>query len=269
MFDGKFITTLIALIVAVFAICNMNTSKSVSSMENFIPHRVQKMERIVAKSTNDAVNGIFYATPGYQSMLSPRFNSYSTTSHTSGYLPEAGNLALDPTTNNMTSQCQASTFNNMVESFDGQDNMVESVDGQHTDDSSPVQDYTDVTEMIPVETMASLNADGTLNQPIVYDRMIYANRNSRLRSQGDPIRGDLPIVPCSADWFRPSVHPVIDLQQGAMNVLAGTDNETTQALSQLVNASSGETTIAGVNMAGSKELAINGPMATVQVTSFP
>lgn len=95
-----------------------------------------------------------------------------------------------------------------------------------------------------------LTADGELKQPIVYDRFLYANRHSRLRSQGDWFRGDLPIVPNSGNWFVPSVHPNIDLNAGAINVMAGVNNETNHQLASLIYNSSGggDTTIGGVDL---------------------
>jgi hypothetical protein len=39
---------------------------------------------------------------------------------------------------------------------------------------------------------------------VVYDRYIYANQKSRTHGLGDPIRGDLPIVPCGSGWFNMS-----------------------------------------------------------------
>lgn len=119
-----------------------------------------------------------------------------------------------------------------------------------------------VASLTPVDTISDnqnppqgsfgsyLNADGELKQPIIYDRYIYANRHSRLRAQGDPIRGDLPIVPNSGNWFTPSVHPNIDLQAGAINVLAGVNNETNHQLASLIYASSGggDSTIGGVDL---------------------
>ena len=125
-----------------------------------------------------------------------------------------------------------------------------------------------------------VNQDGEMKQPIVYDRYIYANRNSRLRGQGDPIRGDLPIVPISGSWFIPSatagnnVNQV--LQQGAMNVLGGVNNETSNALANLIYNSSGgtDTTIGGVDMAKTNMShqvygAASAAMGDVQTTSFP
>jgi Family of unknown function (DUF5850) len=130
-----------------------------------------------------------------------------------------------------------------------------------------------------------LTADGEMKQPIIYDRFIYANRHSRLRAMGDPIRGDLPIVPNSGNWFVPSVHPNIDLQAGAINVMAGVNNETNHQLSSLIYNSSGggETTIGGVdlmpvggvnafsrmNMSNQNTAATVSAGGDVIVTSFP
>ena len=126
------------------------------------------------------------------------------------------------------------------------------------------------TSMLPVQTMATVDAAGDEQQPIIYDRLMVSNRRSRLRSQGDMIRGDLPIVPCEPGWFRPSVAPNLDLQQGAMNVLAGVNNEVTQALSQLIYSTSGNTdsTIAGVNMTTMRDSVLGAAGADVRVTTF-
>ena len=76
--------------------------------------------------------------------------------------------------------------------------------------------------VLPLNTGKTIiEEDVDINIPVVYDRVIYTNNNSRLRSQGDMIRGDLPIKPNSSDWFRPSVRPSVDLQRGAMNVMGG------------------------------------------------
>lgn len=100
------------------------------------------------------------------------------------------------------------------------------------------------------ESGCFMNPDGELKQPIVYNRYMYANRSSRLRGAGDPIRGDLPIVPASGNWFTPNVHPNIDLQAGALNVMGGMYNENSNRLSDLIYNSSGggDTTIGGVDV---------------------
>jgi len=123
-----------------------------------------------------------------------------------------------------------------------------------------------------------ISDDGQISQPIVYDRYIYANKNSRQRGAGDPIRGDLPIVPVSGNWFIPSQanSPSINLQQGAMNVMGGVNNETSNALANLIWNSSGgtETTIGGVDMANTVMThQVYGAAAAAQgdviATSFP
>jgi len=125
---------------------------------------------------------------------------------------------------------------------------------------------------------AFVTQDGEMKQPIVYDRYMYANRNSRLRGQGDPIRGDLPIVPISGNWMIPSqsYNALEVLQQGAMNVMGGVNNETNNSLANLIYNSSGgtDTTIGGVDMAQTNMShqvygAASAAMGDVQTTSFP
>lgn len=137
----------------------------------------------------------------------------------------------------------------------------------------------------PTSTVAELdsatfmNQDGEMKQPIIYDRYIYSNRNSRLRGQGDPIRGDLPIVPISGSWFIPSgayEGPNIVLQQGAMNVMGGINNETNNQLANLIYNSSGgaETAIGGIDMAQTSMNhnvygAASAALGDVKMTAFP
>jgi hypothetical protein len=94
--------------------------------------------------------------------------------------------------------------------------------------------------------------EGDIVQPVTYDRFMFSNKRSRLREQGDPIRGDLPIIPHNSDWFRPSVQPHIDLKEGAMQVMGGFDNETNNQLSLLMAASAGNAlqTFGGMNFSG-------------------
>ena len=133
--------------------------------------------------------------------------------------------------------------------------------------------------MIEVDQITQLGADGEVTNPIVFDRYMFSNRSSRLRSQGDPFRGDIPVIPIQSDWFRPNVHPNIDLQAGAMHVLGGFDNETAKATANLIHMSSGkaDTAIGGVdlsqvNMAQQNFMSIangRGDNGDVVVQSFP
>ncbi|ADO00529.1 hypothetical protein WIV_gp185 [Wiseana iridescent virus] len=101
--------------------------------------------------------------------------------------------------------------------------------------------------------------EGDIVQPVTYDRFMFSNKKSRLREHGDPIRGDLPIIPHNSDWFRPSVHPHIDLKEGAMQVMGGFDNETNNQLSLLMAASAGNAmqTFGGMNFSGEDGLSAN------------
>lgn len=101
----------------------------------------------------------------------------------------------------------------------------------------------------------------TDQQRVVGDRLIFANRNSRLRSQGDPIRGDIPIVPNNTGWFQVSVRPEVDLQGGALNVIAGVSNAQGQAVSDMM-----------VYGSGGVRSAVGGTVVNprnVEATSFP
>ena len=138
-------------------------------------------------------------------------------------------------------------------------------------------DKQSLSSSLPVRDMTAMNASGDNVQPIVYDRYIYANRNSRLRCQGDWIRGDLPIMPCNTGWFQVSVQPNIDLNQGAMNVMGGINNETSKGLADIIYKTSGnaETAIAGVDMSNHVNMStmfgggLTAGQGDVNVTSFP
>ena len=101
--------------------------------------------------------------------------------------------------------------------------------------------------------------EGDIVQPVTYDRFMFSNKKSRLREHGDPIRGDLPIIPHNSDWFRPSVQPHLDLKEGAMQVMGGFDNETNNQLSMLMAASAGNAmqTFGGMNFSGQDGLSAN------------
>lgn len=96
----------------------------------------------------------------------------------------------------------------------------------------------DNSAALPVQSMTS--SSGGEEVPVVMDRFIVATMKSRLYGKGDPIRGDLAIVPVlpnadpnSGTWFRPSVNPALDLNQGSLSVIAGAFNDQGRALAQL------------------------------------
>lgn len=88
----------------------------------------------------------------------------------------------------------------------------------------------------------------TDSQPMVYNKFIYTNKDSRLRGMGDPIRGDIPIAPIRGNWFIPSAAstPHTALQQGSINIMSGANNETSQAMAKFIyTASKGQQRIVG------------------------
>ena len=94
---------------------------------------------------------------------------------------------------------------------------------------------TNTSSTLPISTMenisdsTSLEEFGDIKEDVdkeIYNavRYVFANTNSRTRSQGCPFRGDLFISPCPQ--VMKSSYGVHDLQQGAMSVMGGlnTDN---------------------------------------------
>jgi hypothetical protein len=303
MLDSKFMITLVGLIVAVLAICNINPTKA-KKRENFgmNPSMTWKIDVGAASSHEAARKGDFYSVPGtYQAILDPRFSN----------VDYGANIRYNmPTQKNQGVPCNPLTFGNMAQEnyspkkshrenygcsscgggcgpvscrkggipkslkTPSEATPVDYAGGNYNEvleDVMSSSSYPETTSMLPLGDMTTVNSLGETIQPVTYERFIYANRNSRLRSQGDWIRGDLPIVPCKNEWFRPSVQPNIDLNQGAMNVLGGINNGTGNELAALINATSGgaDTTISGVNMATQFSQSLGAGQRDVQVTAFP
>ena len=74
-----------------------------------------------------------------------------------------------------------------------------------------------------------------------------------------------------AGWFRPSAHPHIDLQEGAMNVIAGVSNETSQQMGKLFEASSAGSinVVGGVNLSTAYETDLCAGQNDLIVTAYP
>ncbi len=297
MLDSKFIYTLLAVVLVVLAMCNFNATKVLSN-ESFgmLPSFAYKVDRTAAVNQQAAKRGDFFSVPGtYQAILNPRMYSGEYGATIRYNMPDLKNQAVptDPLTfGEMTSENYVS---GKSEGFCGSCNppscnkdgtsmnyhsgaplmKANFADGNYNEmiDSANLESsYPNTIDMVPVGDMTSVDAMGDVQQPIVYDRFMYANRSKRLSSLGDMIRGDVPIAPCAVGWFRPSVQPNIDLQQGAMNVMGGYDNTTAQKLAALVNITSGgaDTTIGGINMSANQfTTSLGAAQNDVMVTSFP
>jgi len=112
-----------------------------------------------------------------------------------------------------------------------------------------------VSSELPVPDMTVMNSEGVDGSNVyIIDRPFYSNLKSRLASRGDYIRGDIPPV-CDdlaggSSWFQVSKRPNIDLNQGAMFVMGGVNNETANELYALQNTYSrgSRSGFAGLNM---------------------
>lgn len=332
MFDGRFICTLTALIIAVVAICNFNPSKGEPVVENLamLPSFVRRPEVLARHKGNTSVlqdtyneklwnnspglatnlssaPGIaspeFFQTPGtFQSNLSPRFANtqfgsqirYNAPAFKNMGVPKtplgyanmakenytenygcgscgggAGCFAADcagPAKSQSPTSCGAGSAPPHMKADYLNGNAREVL--SETIDKHPASDG--FTDTLPIGNMSTVNNMGEqLDNVIVYDRLMFANRNSTLRSQGDWIRGDLPIVPCNTGWFQVSVDPAVDLNQGAMNVLGGVKNETAGALANIINTTTGTSTIGGINMSQQELASVGASGNDINVVAFP
>lgn len=156
------------------------------------------------------------------------------------------------------------------------------VDPNHSDPSyhaanDSIPSSANVVSELPVPDMTMLNSDGSVENPIIYDRFIYANQKSRTRSQGCWFRGDEAIKPVKRGHFDVSVNPHIDLHSGALGVIAGINNDSAKDLYNLQYESSGgsDTTLGGIDISeainvSSQKLGYQGSATNdVQFTAFP
>ncbi len=213
--------------------------------------------------------GYFYSIPpNLQGALAPRFSGTASYGPYLNYKMPPRNLTGVPV-NPLTFQNTIKKCGDVSEPFDTVQPNFTSTNYAAEENTLKRREDVVVNDMLP--EMAA-EAATSVAQPIVYDRYIYANQRSRLFGLGDPIRGDLPIVPYNGDWFRPSVQPNIDLRDGAMMVMAGQDNATARNTMALMRESSGNTlnTFAGAPvMATQTNLGYSSGGADVMATAFP
>lgn len=223
----------------------------------------------------------FVEVPGnYQSLLAPRMSNVDYGAHIKYNMPNAAHLGVNSASpisyKNLVTPAQSACNQPQIEGYAscGARGGVKT-SSMKSAGMNPVSTYTETADLLPVQNMGSgplVNALGeTAAQPIIYDRYIYANQKSRLHTLGDPLRGDLPIVPQKNQWFRPSVHPNIDLRNGAIAVMSGMDNATSKELLALQHASAGGMldTGAGIQYSVQKQLSSSNAQGDIHVTSFP
>lgn len=309
--NGKFAMTLVGLIIAALAIMTFTNEQTRENFwgNSGVPRTVKTMD--VLKAGNGQMYGLqnnykqkmlynpennsqFYQVPGtWQSQLSPRM---------SGGANFGANIRYNmPSQEHMGVPCEPLIFSTMAQENYSPDkredycgscsspaatcgsggispNVSSSAaratqmgsDPAYKSEMMGLQHQVTASEL-PMNDLTVMSPDGDVTNPVVFSRYIYANQKSRLWQQGDPIRGDLPVVPCTTGWFRPSVHPQIDLRSGALAVIGGQHNDNANDLWNLQNNASGgfDTTLAGVNMTAQSIGSVNQASGDVQFTAFP
>ncbi len=260
MIDSKIVLTIISLIISIIAVNNIKPKDEIIEHMYMLPSFQTKVDTIVAPNKAAADAGYFYSVPGlFQSSLPPRFSSVDYGANILYNMPGINNQAVPLKPLDFGNMVKENYTSGVSTCNKGGANLMSRNGAKIADPSFSVGNYNNMlnnvysnstqnySNLLPVNDMTSNQA------PIVYDRFMFANRNSRLRSQGDKIRGDLPVVPVLSNWFRPSVQPNIDLEQGAMNVLGGVTNETANHLDKLIYLNSGnsQTPLGGVDLSGS------------------
>jgi hypothetical protein len=233
--------------------------------ENFwgLPNRtVYKDEEY--KIQNKCGSVMYSVPPTYQAMLSPRFSNVNYGANIRYDTPESTFLGSP----DHPLGCAGPGVNSIIKENYYQPSSNGSMK-ETLSNCAAINKFMKNAEMgqiamSPPEGITVSNSGCVMPSQVVnYDRLIFANQRSRLYGLGDPIRGDLPIVPIRSDWFRPSVHPNIDLRQGAMNIIGGDNNATANALAQLQDQSSGRADIA------QKDISLGAAQGDIIVTAFP
>lgn len=259
MLSSKFVITLIGLIMAVLAICNLNFGEQ-PVVENFwgagsFAPRAMPVARntktgqetalgVSVLSDNTMGSGKFVQVPNYQAVISPRFSNINYGANIKYNLPSHKNMAVPHEPLDFGGMAEENYNPPSKEGYCGGGNglscgkggygMGHKVGGgnevppgytngnkQQLLNDIPASSQ-NIGSQLPVGTMTTMDGAGNQEQFVTYNSMMFAQlKPGRNYSGSDPIRGDLAISPCNQGWF--SVYPDLtrDLNPGAMGVLAG------------------------------------------------
>ena len=193
-----------------------------------------------------------FTVPGtYQADLSPRFNSNGLNSYVKYNLPSETNLASYPNDPLSKEHYDPLEVANLVEKPNVREDFQScgSATGKQYAEmyDKLAEQGAEVASKLPIQPMSATTSTAD-QEPIFYnsDRYIFALQKSRLYGLADPIRGDLPIIPClpnsnpySDVWFKPSARPSVQLNAGALGIIGGNFNVTNQQLAELKARDSG------------------------------
>lgn len=255
--------------------------KKDSIIEHFgtLPPRAVRAEQI-AQHTCGPQKGQFYTLPGtYQAMVNPR--QAGMVDYGAGlrykmpddkYMAQSmGSLAPQPAVvKEMYEQPNGEVFSKPPPSNFSAGNYGTKLSQLSTGAS---------TSIVPKpvsggSAMATMNELGQVDNqcnPIIFERLIYANQRAPSLVGADPIRGDLPILPRDDKWFSVSANPQTMLKDGALAAMGGLDNNNTKELMALKSAASGGflDTGSGVNYTVQKSMYGSSAGSGLKVTAFP
>lgn len=269
----------ITVLSAVLIFIN-NSDKKIKENFGGIPSRAINRD-LNYKVENKYGSAMFSVPPNYQANISPRFSNIGYGAQIRYNIPEQKNLAVPtyPVTfeGNVRENYESSQVGGMgnsgyrVPQLQGPNsellNQAALSNGMTNQQLRSIDSFSsDAANGIfstGSDSSAQMDIGGEPMQVYNYDRLMYAQKKSRLNRHGDPIRGDLAITPIQGDWFRPSVNPNIDLRQGAMTVIAGFDNSTDKELRALQSLYSGKTALA------QKDIELGGAQSDIIITAFP
>jgi hypothetical protein len=248
---------------AVYAL--LDTKKSVVK-ESFGTIPAQTIKNMPEARVQDRYGAaVFTVPPTWQGNLSPRFSNLGYGAYINYNIPDAEHLAVprNPLTWSQDfpltmggpvreGYAQPAGLSPQARAVARAQNMTNAVEASRFAQNAEEGKFLVGQEALP---------EGA--QIYNYDRLVYAQKKSRLHGLGDPIRGDIPVVPIQGDWFRPSVAPNIDLRQGAITTISGHDNATSRELRALQGAWSGKTALA------QKDISFDGRQSDITITAFP
>lgn len=206
----------------------------------------------------DYNKGKYFQPKNFESNLAPRMQSIQLPSYIRYRMPDQGNLGVPKNplgypnqvkVNNSCAPCGKRTaldYNQVIEGFDQSNSQCPKPD-YHADEANYQKAKANVTsnvslsDSLPQLTMTSVAADGDVTQTVNYDRLIYATAKSKGYGQGDPIRGDIPVVPCNRGYFTPlaAFNPASTLNAGALAAMGGIGNTSAQQTYSLIQAYAG------------------------------
>ncbi len=234
--------------------------------------------------------------PSWQGNLSPRFSNTGYGAFIRYNIPEEANLGVPQHPLDNCGSCQGSqknAYRDYPQTFSGdiregyaqsarpsgmaaalqqfQSEQHDRNDSQFVSDAAEGKFQVGGDMMKDMNMMSDAGQQNCQNEMMInsgtqiynYDRLVYAQKRSRLHGLGDPIRGDLPIVPIQGQWFTPSVVPNLDLRQGAVTTISGMDNASNRELRALQAGVSGKTALA------QKDISFDSRQSDIFISAFP